>query len=966
MTAVADDPLPPGVPAEIGPYRVLRTLGRGGMGEVLLAHDPRLDRQVAIKRLRAAADAAARRRFQREARLAAALSHPAIVPVYDFVSLGDDDYLVMERIEGPSLKRWLAGAPPFRDRLKVALQVAAGLAAAHARGIVHRDLKTENVLLAGVSASLSASAAVTAATAAASASASASRLSAKIADFGLAREASAGGEDASRLTREGVLVGTYRTMSPEQVFGEEADARSDLFSFGVLLYELFGGPSPFEADTPSETLRRLTQQPHSPLDTVAPDLPPALSRLVDRLLEKEKDLRPRSADEVLDELERLEENLRGSDSQQTLPPDRPAPDKRLAPVSAAPVASAAPTPNKHPAPVEAAPVASADKSSADKSLAPAEAPVEDLAPNKHLAPVAAPVEDPAPNKRLALLAAGAAALLLAAAFFWLPRLGQRAAGGPVYAAVLPPRFEGVATPGAEQQRLAFAVRSAALRQLSALVGVSPKNFEEIDQAGDQDPRRIAAAAGADELLRPTLLCGPADCQLRLERLRGSDGGLAAVEESELSLADLALSARSVQVAARRLYAGFAERGGGAPVAAGDYAQLLEIRHELANRPDSGRLDARLDELRELRRKSPGLAEAGWLEVEIAWRRFAETREEAFAQRAREAMTAAFAAAPDDPEVLLRAAWLATLDGRPRDAEAVLARFELVAPGDVRALDQRALLLEKEGRLDEALELRRQAAERRPSWSRDYNLAFAAFQLSRWDEARQVLDRLLAEAPEHGRALSLRARIELAGGDPAQAIERYRALLARRESLLDRANLATAHLLEGDGEAAGAEIEKVLAAAPENPLFLLTLADARSLAGRESEAAELYARVYQVLAEEEDWQSLSVRAQAQARLGHKQEAFALLQQALKKAPADDRAMAMEAALVYTLLGDRTAALYNIRKMADWGWSGWLRLAPFAVWQDDPEIGPLLRRGTAGSTPSAQGRDGEQATGAASGA
>ena len=872
------------LPESVGPYRVLGKLGHGGMGEVLLAEDPRLGRRVAIKHLRAATEITSRRRFEREARLAASLSHPAIVPIFDWVEVGDNAYLVMELIEGPSLRRWLEQERPFEEKLKIAAQIAGGLVYAHGRGIVHRDLKSENILLTV-------------------------RGEAKIADFGLAQQAAgaepgagAAGGDGSRLTREGLLVGTYRSLAPEQVWGERADARSDLFSFGVLLFELFGGISPFEAERPSETLRRLTGAPHPELGALAPELPAALVALVNRLLQKDRELRPQSAEEVA---ELLEELRRPRDEQQTWTaplvgagsPGRP----RAAAASGA-AASGAPTP-----------AAAAGR-----------------------------------RRKLAWAAglAGLFLLLAALAFFGLPRPRS----GPLYAAVLAPRLELQAPQQGEgAQRLAFAVRTAVLQQLSDLRGISPKGFEEVDQAALTEISAIAAAAGADELLRPAIFCsGPADCELRLERIRAGDGGLTGIEKSELSLEDLSLSSRSAAIATRRLYQDFTPRGrpGSAAIAAADFTLLLEIRREIAFRPDSRRLEARLLELRQLRQRSPDLLEASLLETEVAWRRFAETRQESFRENARAAMAAALAAAPADPEVLLRSAWLAILDGRPEEAEAALDAAEAAAPGDLRVVDHRALLLERSGQLEKSLLLRRQALAGRPSWFRYYNLAFACFQLNLWTEARANLDRLLAQAPQHVRALSLRARLELVAGDPATAVELYSALLALSDNLLDRANLANAYLLLGDGEAAGREALKVLAQAPQQPFFLLALADARGLAGRDAEAARLYAEVAQKLAGENDWQSLSVRAQAEARLGRKEAAITLLQEALQKAPEGDADMAFEAALVYSLLGERTPALVNIRKMVASGWGGWLRLAPFALWRDDPEIGPLLRAGIAG--------------------
>lgn len=853
------------LPQSVGPYRVLAKLGQGGMGVVLLAEDPRLGRRVAIKNIRVATEIASRRRFEREARLAASLSHPAIVPVFDWVENGENAYLVMELIEGPSLRRWLEPDRPFEDKLRIAEQIAGGLVYAHGRGIVHRDLKTENILLTASG-------------------------DAKIADFGLAQqtgtEKTNGSGESSRLTREGLLVGTYRSLAPEQVWGEPVDARSDLFSFGVLLFELFGGASPFEADRPSETLRRLTGAPHPDLGQLAPNLPAALVALIDRLLEKDRELRPQSAEEVAELLEALR---RPRDDQQTWV----APRVESASVDRAKAATARSTPGK------------------------------------------------------LLWGAGLAALGVVAAFAWY---GLRSPpSGPLYAAVLEPRLELSAPEQAEgAQRLAFAVRTSVLRELSDLRGISPKGFEEVDQAGSNELSAIAAAAGADELLRPAIFCsGPADCELRLERIRAGDGGLLGIEKSELSLEDLSLSSRSAAIATRRLFEDFSSRGrkDSAVIPAADFTLLLEIRREIASRPDSRRLEARLIELRQLRQRSPDLLEASLLETEVAWRRYAETRQESFREHARAAMATALATAPADPEVLLRSAWLAILDARPEEAERALDAAEAVAPGDLRVVDHRALLLEKNGQLEKSLLLRRQALAGRSSWFRYYNLAFTCFQLNRWAEAQTNLDRLLAQMPQQVRALSLRARLELVAGDPATAVQRYTSLLALSDNLHDRANLANAYLLLGDGEAAGREVEKVLAQAPQQPYFLLALADARQLAGRDAEAARLYTEVAQKLAGENDWHSLSVRAQAEARLGRKEEAITLLQEALQKAPEGDADIAFEAALVYSILGERTPALVNIRKMVASGWGGWLRLAPFALWRDDPEIGPLIRAGIA---------------------
>src|SRR5215218_5147420 len=264
---------------KIGPYELLRRLGAGGMGEVFLAYDERLDRQVAIKRIRSdkSATSERRERFRREARVAARLNHPAIVQVYDVLAEGDVDSIVMEAVEGTDLRTLIAGRPlPLEAAIVIARDVADGLAEAHRQGIVHRDLKSENVLVTPAG-------------------------RAKITDFGIAKRLLAEKTEDS-LTANGHVMGTYRAMSPEQARGEEVDHRSDLFSFGILLYEMLTGRSPFAAENELAMLHRIVHDRQAPVREVHPAVPEELSLLVDHLLEKDPRLRPRSAGELGREL----------------------------------------------------------------------------------------------------------------------------------------------------------------------------------------------------------------------------------------------------------------------------------------------------------------------------------------------------------------------------------------------------------------------------------------------------------------------------------------------------------------------------------------------------------------------------------------------------------------------------------------------------------------------------------------
>lgn len=266
----------------IGPYRLESILGRGGMSEVHIAFDQRLERRVAIKRLRAdwTQSECAASRLQREAKAVAALAHPAIVQIFDVVEDADDTWIVLELVDGQSLaSRLRQSLLNVVEALEVGVGVAEGLAFAHAKGILHRDLKTENVMLANNG-------------------------EIKILDFGLAKNLLVA---ESTLTADGVVLGTLRAMSPEQAMGLELDFRSDLFSLGVLLYESLIGRSPFASESATTTITKICSYQQPPLRLCRQDVPIELSRLVDSLLEKDRKHRP-SSDETRDRLRAMRQN----------------------------------------------------------------------------------------------------------------------------------------------------------------------------------------------------------------------------------------------------------------------------------------------------------------------------------------------------------------------------------------------------------------------------------------------------------------------------------------------------------------------------------------------------------------------------------------------------------------------------------------------------------------------------------
>ena len=228
----------------ISHYRILEKLGQGGMGEVFLAEDQKLGRKVAIKFLPAeiAGDERAKQRLMREAQTAATLDHPNICAIYEVGEEGSHSFIVLQYIEGETLAgRLKRGLPDSAEALGIATQIAEALAEAHSRGIIHRDIKPENIMLT-------------------------TRKQVKVLDFGLAKMLSGPGtlemDTATMLSMPGMVIGTVPYMSPEQVRGEELDGRSDIFSFGSVIYEMLSGRRPFEAKSPAEVISAiLTAEP---------------------------------------------------------------------------------------------------------------------------------------------------------------------------------------------------------------------------------------------------------------------------------------------------------------------------------------------------------------------------------------------------------------------------------------------------------------------------------------------------------------------------------------------------------------------------------------------------------------------------------------------------------------------------------------------------------------------------------
>jgi tetratricopeptide (TPR) repeat protein/TolB-like protein len=861
---------------QLGPYEILAPIGAGGMGEVYRARDRRLNRVVAIKVLNASylQRPDARSRFEREARAVAALHHPHICGLYDIGYDEEDDFhfLVMQYLDGDTLAARLTRGPlALGDALRYATEIAEAIDAAHQCGITHRDLKPSNIML--------------------------TKAGAVLLDFGLAKlthsaEALDGlsGPTTTDVSREGVLAGTVRYMAPEVLDGKPADARSDLFSFGAVVYEMLAGRRAFTGDSEARVIAAILADDPPPLTTLRADVPPEFEAIVRTCLAKNPDERWQNAGDVAKQLERISTNWPGT----ATPADDPTPVRRPG----------------------------AD-SPAERQGTP------HVAKNR--------------TQRLRRVAVGAAILsavalaLTATRSAWLPA----PATAPAVFAVLPPANP-TDDPVAEQ--LGDAIASVVSEHLHRVSGVKLVSREATAPyaAARTDVERITREVGTGLVFDLTVKKTEPAVEVGARLWHGA---------AKPALLDTTLTGDAVEVQ-RKLIEGITralvDAGIGSRASSGGvvlklptidveaFKAYIEARAQLDGAENPGAIARAIDLLERAVAKDPKFVLAHAALTQALFARYEKEHDKQLLDRADRAARAALQLDPEASEAHAAFATVQNAFGKRDAAVTALHRAIDLQPDNDEAHRQLGEILAAQGNVDAGVGEIRAAVRLRPSFGHYYALGWVLLTRSRYAAALEAFEKATELRPNSGQAFEMLGATHQFLGRTDEAVGNYEHAIRVGPSAMAYSNLATLYFQVGAYDKA---LTAFLAATERNPnkaTLYRGLGDVYVKLNRRNEAHAAYQKAVtmadaDLAANPSDPFLVVLVALCEANLERRTDAERHASEALTLSPSN-RDILFRVAKVYALTGNRTAALKALRGAIDLGYDR-------AVARRDPELASL---------------------------
>lgn len=840
----------------VGHYEILHAIGKGGMGIVYLALDARLNRHVAIKCLHTElCKPSDRERFKREALLLAKLNHPHIVHLYDVVESPEQLALVMEYVDGSNLQAHLREhIVPYSQRMKWLIHIAQGLAVAHDAGIIHRDLKTENILIN-------------------------SRHEAKISDLGIAKYQ----ESSATITDH--AAGSYCAMSPEQAKGETLNYRSDLFSFGILMYQLLCGCHPFgSTDNKLQLIQRIISQPPTSPNINNPNLPIVISDLLGQLLAKDPNQRPANTHWLVAQLEKLAQ----------IQPEEDAAHDDTLPLALADHNSASNNTTKHPT------FANATTSKTQQ--------LKNIITRAHDSFIALWQN----HKSLIVLSIMALALLSSFAFWQLqPK-------PPKYIAVIPPKLTTTGMTEEQQELLKTAVYEAIQRaalQLDSYYLIPAEEIEDIEINNEN----ITKATAADELITTDIECKIEVCNINLTRLiieENNKNKRLRVKQSETIdvLTDNYLSISEViQENTLHLYPK-QRRSQRESINKEEYIGALQLYIEYQK---NGATDKLLDALNKLSNKTISLPSIQSLYKDVTIDLHHETKNTSFLdqleKKLKETSNKNYESTNLYNEFYLKVA--------QRDKNGTFESITKITSLKTNDLIKNELLgyaNMEHNDYKSAIKNYKNAIRIRRTANNLFNLANALWLSGNTSSAKVQLDQALTLFPTSYKTLTTYGIVHLTEGNIEKASKLFeKTIIQKPNDITNLSNLGLCYMLEKKYEEAEKIFSQAKKIAPKNIGLHLNEADTQNLKGDTESSKRNYQKIIHLIENKDDSpEKLRILAQAYAHLNLIPESLTTLEKAERSDPENIQT-SYTAALVHTLSGNHASALFNIKKTLDNG-------------------------------------------------